>query len=220
VGFTCVVSNFHGGVPRTAPSAAAVLSVTADVTPPVLVQATSLATNIVRAEFSEILLGSSVTALTNYVLTGPNGSVAVTSAALDPTGTNVLLLTGLLLQGSNYTLVVNGVRDNTVAQNPLAPNSTVIFRAETRPRLGSSFMSHRWSLSETPSTSTAGSTSSIPLAPRTASFAAAAASSPARALRCRVGRPRPLPTAISPTDFCPTPAPTAAGRARGRSRFG
>src|SRR6266571_2915529 len=64
----------------------------------------------------------------NFVITGGGGVLAVTAAAVDANDARkVNLTTAAQAQGTNYTITVSGVTDETGA--PLAPNSSAAFTA-------------------------------------------------------------------------------------------
>lgn len=103
-------------------SSVATLTVTPDVTRPVVMQAQNFGTTNVQLLFSKQLEVASATAITNYVFT--NG-LAVLSAVLDPTASVVTLTTAPLAYGSNYSLVINNVRDRAATPNTILTNTTV-----------------------------------------------------------------------------------------------
>jgi hypothetical protein len=155
--YSCVVSNFFGGTWHSATSSNAVLTLTGDDSPPVLLRAHALKSNVVQAVFNERLRADSVPSA-SYLLTGPQGGVAVHQAALDFTQTNVLLTTDQIVHGADYTLTVSGVRDASSAGHEIAPNSSVSFRADLRPRVGSALLLHRYSFSNAPTNNATGLT--------------------------------------------------------------
>jgi len=113
----------------------ATLSVTADTTAPTLVGAAAASQSSlavldgVSVAFSEKVTAATASTLANYSLTGPQGAVPISSAAIDSGGRSVLLATPPLTQGGSYTLTVSGVRDRAVAANVIAPGSQAIFTA-------------------------------------------------------------------------------------------
>jgi regulation of enolase protein 1 (concanavalin A-like superfamily) len=120
--YTCVVSNSAGA----ATSAVATLTILADTTPPFIVRAFNVGTNNVQVVFSEPIEALSATNLSNYAFT--NG-LALTAASLAADAISVNLRTGPLVCGSNYVLLVNGVRDQAGTPNLIAPNSSAGFIA-------------------------------------------------------------------------------------------
>jgi len=120
--YACVISNSIGAVT----SAPISLTITRDTNPPVLLSAQNLGITNVQVFFSKLLETASATNIANYVFT--NGT-PVTAAAMDVSGNWVVLTTSPLTYGSNYSLVVNGVRDRASQPNTIATNSTVGFTA-------------------------------------------------------------------------------------------
>ena len=55
--------------------------------------------------------------------------LAITAAALATNYSSVLLTTAPLMHGTNYTLVINGVRDRALPPNTIATNTLVTFTA-------------------------------------------------------------------------------------------
>jgi hypothetical protein len=105
-------------------SAAATLTVTADVTPPTItsVEASRRFTDL-TVNFSEPVTAPTATTAANYTI---SGGVTVTAAQqLNPT--TVRLTTSRMADDTAYTLTVNNVQDT--AANPIAPNTTAQFRS-------------------------------------------------------------------------------------------
>jgi hypothetical protein len=134
--FSVVVGNVISGTPHSITSANALLTVLADTNGPTLVSATGLALESVfvidgvQVEFNERVSVATATTTGNYVLSGPEGNVGVTSATLDVNERSVLLRTATALtQGATYTLRVSNVRDRSTAANVIAPNSQINFIA-------------------------------------------------------------------------------------------
>ena len=117
----------------TAASRVAVLQVRADTNSPVLLSAMSLGTSGVEIRFSEPLRSDTALALTNYVLTGPGGVIALSAPVLSASNFVVTLATAPLVVGDSYTLTVNGLRDQSAAGNLIAPDSQVVFIATPAP---------------------------------------------------------------------------------------
>jgi regulation of enolase protein 1 (concanavalin A-like superfamily) len=82
----------------------------------------------VRLLFSEAVEPDSATNLANYAFID---GVAITQISLDASNTTVTLTTGPLVYGSNYTLVINGVRDLAMVPNIVATNTLVQFLASS-----------------------------------------------------------------------------------------
>ena len=118
----CVVSNASGSVT----SAPAILTVNRDTNPPTVVQAVNLGTTNLQLVYSKTVAAAGATNIANYTFTD---GLAVTGAALNPDSETVVLTTGPLVYGSNYSVVINGVTDRASIPNPIAPNTTVDFQA-------------------------------------------------------------------------------------------
>ncbi len=126
--YQLVLTNSFGAVT----SATVALSVTLDTNPPVVLRGFNIGTTQVEVGFSKPLEAASATTAANYVLT--NGT-AISGASLSANSTTVILTTAPLVYGSNYTLVINGVRDQAVPPNTIAPNTPVSFTASPRQRI-------------------------------------------------------------------------------------
>jgi len=120
--FVCVVSNAAGSVTST-PS---ILTVSADTNPPTVLNVVNLGLTNVQITYSKVVEAASATNVVNYVFT--NG-LAVTGAALNADNQTVVLSTAPLTYGSNYCIVINGVRDRAATPNTIATNTTVTFSA-------------------------------------------------------------------------------------------
>ncbi|MBW8869621.1 MAG: DUF4982 domain-containing protein [Acidobacteriales bacterium] len=121
--YQLVVTNSYGAV-TSAPIA---LTVTLDTNPPVVLRAFNVGATNVEVDFSKPLETASAANAANYSFLN---SQPVTSVLFAPNGTSVLLGTTPLVYGSNYTVVVNGVRDQAVPPNTVAPNSTASFTSK------------------------------------------------------------------------------------------
>src|SRR5207247_235144 len=86
----------------------------------------NLGTTNVQLVYSEAVEAASATNLTNYVFT--NG-LAITRVALNADNLTVTLTTSQLVYGSNYALVINGVRDRAATPNTITNNTRVTFIA-------------------------------------------------------------------------------------------
>jgi hypothetical protein len=120
--YRVIVSNSFG----VATSAPVILSVTFDTTPPTVLRVLNIGSTNVEVDYSKLLEAASATNVANYVLT--NG-IPVSSASLSANNTTVILTTAPLVYGSNYTLVINSVRDQAVPPNTIATNTRVSFTA-------------------------------------------------------------------------------------------
>jgi len=120
--YSVIVSNRYGAVTSPALS----LSVTLDTNPPVVVRAFNLGTTSIQLDFSKTVEAASATNLADYHFT--NG-LPITAALLPTNNTSVLLTAAPVVFGSNYTLVLNGVRDRAIPPNTIATNTPVSFTA-------------------------------------------------------------------------------------------
>ena len=120
--YSCVVSNSLG----TLTSAPAILTVIADTTPPTVVRATFQNATNVLIVFSEELEVASATNPANYVFT--NG-LPVLAAGLSLDNQSVTLTTAPMASGSNFVVVLNGIRDRASSPNTIAANTQAAFFA-------------------------------------------------------------------------------------------
>ncbi|HEV2694152.1 MAG TPA: lamin tail domain-containing protein [Verrucomicrobiae bacterium] len=91
-----------------------------------VLQAINNGTTNVQILYSKPVEAASATNSANYVFT--NGP-AVLRASLGPDGVTVVLTTTPLGYGSNYSIIINGVRDRMNLPNTIATNTTVNFPA-------------------------------------------------------------------------------------------
>jgi len=117
----CVLVNYLG----TATTLEALLTVTADTTPPALADVINNGTNRLTVTFTELVDPATATNLANYSLPGGTLSAPV----LSTNGRTVTFTTTILTLGSPYTLTVNSVRDRATFFNTLAPGSQFTFTA-------------------------------------------------------------------------------------------
>ncbi|MGC9944695.1 MAG: carbohydrate-binding protein, partial [Verrucomicrobiota bacterium] len=80
----------------------------------------------VQILYSKPVAAASATNIANYVFM--NGTT-VTSATLTPDNMTVVLTTSPLVDGSNYTIVINDVQDRMNLPNTIATNTVVMFQA-------------------------------------------------------------------------------------------
>src|SRR5581483_10232349 len=120
--YRCTVSNSVGSIT----SAAMTLSVLGDTNPPTVVRVLNIGTNSVVLVYSEPVEAASSTNIASYVFT--NG-LPVKAAALAPDNQTVTMTTSGLVYGSNYSIVINGVRDRASIPNTIAPNTKANFIA-------------------------------------------------------------------------------------------
>ena len=126
-----VAQNTISNQTYTATSSTVTLTVIADRSPPVLLGARSFGKSQVLAFFSEGLAPDSVASLANYSITGMQGDLIISSATLDATQTNLLLIVSPMTPGAPYTLSVNNVTDQAAAANRVAASSRAEFTAST-----------------------------------------------------------------------------------------
>ncbi|MBI5384085.1 MAG: lamin tail domain-containing protein [Verrucomicrobia bacterium] len=127
--FKVVAANTISNLSYSVTSSVATLGVIADTNPPVLVRARSLGLAQVQASFSERIAPATGTNRALYSVIDASGNVAISSAALDATQTNVLLEVSPLEENAVYTLTVNGLTDQAAAANLIASNSQATFIA-------------------------------------------------------------------------------------------
>jgi hypothetical protein len=120
--YSCVVSNSA----EVISSAAMTLTVIADTTPPKVLSGVNVGTTGVQVVYSKPVDSATATNSSNYVFI--NG-LAVASASLAADNVTVTLLTAPLVYGSNYTMLISGVRDLASTPNTIASNTPVAFTA-------------------------------------------------------------------------------------------
>jgi hypothetical protein len=123
-----VLTNSYGAVT----SAPVTLAVTLDTTPPTVLRAMNIGITNVEVDFSKPLDAASATDVANYAF---SNNIAIISASLSADGATVILITAPLTYGGNYTLVINGVRDQAIPPNTIAADTTVNFTASPRARI-------------------------------------------------------------------------------------
>ena len=104
----------------------AFLTVVPDTVPPTVAHAFNLGTTNVQLNFSEPVEAATAINPSNYTF---SNSVAVIGAVIDSTFRIVTLTTTPLVIGSNYTMKINGVRDQATTPNTIATNTLVGFTA-------------------------------------------------------------------------------------------
>ncbi|MES2707624.1 MAG: LamG-like jellyroll fold domain-containing protein [Verrucomicrobiota bacterium] len=111
------VSNGTGDVSSTP----AVLTITPDLAAPQLVQTTAVGgtVNQITLVFDEKLDSVTAGEVTHY----DAGALAILSATLGTDGKTVVLTTAPQQNGQNYTLKITGLKDRSVAGNPLTANA-------------------------------------------------------------------------------------------------
>jgi hypothetical protein len=127
--FRLVAANVVTNVSFSVTSRVATLTVLRDTNPPVLLGALSMGLSQVQVQLSERVTPATATNTANYSLTGTNGTLAVNSAALDASQSNVVLSVATMLDGAVYTLTVARLADQSAAGNIIATNSQATFTA-------------------------------------------------------------------------------------------
>ncbi len=120
--YRCTLSNSIGMLT----SATMTLTVLRDTVPPTVLRALNVGTNAVQVVYSKAVEPASAANAANYVFA--NG-LSISAASLAADAVTVTLVTAPLVYGSNYTLVINGVRDRASIPNTIAPNTTITFMA-------------------------------------------------------------------------------------------
>jgi hypothetical protein len=120
--FSVMVTNRLGSVT----SREAVLTVTPDVTPPVIAGVLNIGTTTLRVSFSEPVSAPSALTIANYRLTPERG---VYAARFGADSSTIELTIDPLGFGEPYTLTVNGVLDAAQDPNAIEPNSGIDFVA-------------------------------------------------------------------------------------------
>ena len=120
--YRCTLSNSVGVIT----SSPMTLIVFRDTYPPTVLRALNVGTTSVEVVYSKAIEPASGTNTANYVFT--NG-LNISAAFLAADNVTVTLATAPLVYGSNYTLVINGVRDHASMPNTIATNTTVTFMA-------------------------------------------------------------------------------------------
>jgi beta-galactosidase len=126
--YQLVLVNSYGATT----SAPVSLVINLDTNPPVVLNAFNVGLTNVELDFSKTLETASATNPANYVFT--NG-LTIAGASLLSGGASVILVTAPLTYGSNYTIVINGVRDLAVPPNTIVPNTAVSFAVSPRQRI-------------------------------------------------------------------------------------
>jgi hypothetical protein len=120
--YSVIISDSRG----TSTSAPVTVSVTLDTNPPVVLRVFNIATTNVELDFSKTVAVTNATNVANYAFTD---GVAITAASLATNNESVLLATAPLVYGSNYPLVINGIRDRALPPNTIATNTLASFTA-------------------------------------------------------------------------------------------
>jgi len=120
--YTVIVSNTYGA----ATSAPVMLSVTLDTNPPLVLRAFNIGTTSIEVDFSKTIALATATNLADYAIT--NG-LAMVAASLATNNSSVVLTAAPMVNGSNYTIVINGILDRALPPNTIASNTMVSFTA-------------------------------------------------------------------------------------------
>jgi len=120
--YSVVVGNEIGSTT----SAEAILTVTADTTPPQLVRAFNNGPGTVILEFSEPVLLPPGPAGTGFLI---NAGAAITTAVAGNAPQRIALTVSSMVIGTTYTVTVTGVTDRATTANPIVPGSTASFVA-------------------------------------------------------------------------------------------
>jgi hypothetical protein len=120
--YACVVADALG----TVRSAGATLTVIRDTVPPAVARVFNAGTTNVQVIFSKPVAAASATNLANYAFT--NG-LPISGGVLAADNVTLTLTTAPLTYGSNYGIVINGVRDLASIPNTIATNTLAAFVA-------------------------------------------------------------------------------------------
>ena len=127
--FRLVASNLVNNISHSVTSSVAALTVLMDTNPPVLLGAQSLGLNEVELNLSKLISSATANNLTNYSIAGGGAPLPITAAALDASGSNVILQVAAMNAGSAYVVTVNNLVDLTSRGNMIAVNSQADFVA-------------------------------------------------------------------------------------------
>ena len=120
--YSCSVANGAG----TAFSAPITLNVRPDTVPPTVFRTLNVGLTNLQVIYSKPVAAATATNLANYVFT--NG-LAVSSAVLSLDAQTVTLTTEPLTYGSNYVVLISGVKDLASTPNTISPNTPAFFTA-------------------------------------------------------------------------------------------
>ena len=126
--YRVVAANVVSNLTYTVTSTNATLKVLADKIPPTLLSAFTLSGTQVALVFSEMIKAGTATLIDNYSLSSGNSTVAVIEARLAADGKTVILTTGPITEGLDYTVQAHGLEDNSMAANKLT-DGQISFRA-------------------------------------------------------------------------------------------
>jgi hypothetical protein len=120
--FRVLLENNLGAVQ----SQEALLTVTADVTPPTVVAALNIGLDRLAVTFSEAVESQTGLNAGNYQL---DKGVTISGAVYGGDESTVILNTSAMVIGDAYTLTINNVRDQAATPNPIAANTQFTFVA-------------------------------------------------------------------------------------------
>lgn len=119
---TATVTATLGGL-----SNSEVIVVTEDATPPALVSARANSGRLIEITFSELLDPGTAGESGNYVVSGPSGPIAVSSAVLLGNQSNVVLTLDTAMPCEYITVLVSFIADQSPLFNQIAENSPISF---------------------------------------------------------------------------------------------
>ncbi|HWN96270.1 MAG TPA: lamin tail domain-containing protein, partial [Methylomirabilota bacterium] len=128
--FYVIASNVVSNVLYSVTSSPAVLTVSGDTVPPMISAVQSLGLEQVQLKFSLPMAFATTTNVGNYAITNSNGALAIASADLDSSQSNLVLTVSQMMEGANYTIVINNVTDGC-SQNVIATDTTASFTASS-----------------------------------------------------------------------------------------
>lgn len=124
--FCVLLTNVVSNIVQSAVSSNALLTVIPDTTPPELVRAFNLGQTTVQVIFSELVDPATATNAGNYSL---SSGASILKASLAADGTSVSLTVSPLAFGTNYSLIVNNIKDMASTPNVIATNAATQFTA-------------------------------------------------------------------------------------------
>ena len=127
--FKVVARNEVSNQVYTATSGVATLRVLADTTPPVPLSVMARGLSQVQVAFSKPVEPDTANDAGHYSIAQGAKALTIQGAALDTTGTNVLLSVETMIEDAVYTLRISGVTDRTAAKNPVPGTNALAFAA-------------------------------------------------------------------------------------------
>ncbi|HLH56415.1 MAG TPA: lamin tail domain-containing protein, partial [Verrucomicrobiae bacterium] len=129
--FEAVVQNIVSNTTYSITSSVASLTVIADTNPPVLLGARCLGLSQVFAMFSKPITAATATNISNFLISGTNSNVTITSATLDGSQSNIVLAVLGLSNANSYTLTVSNLAAQTASGTLISPGSQATFFASS-----------------------------------------------------------------------------------------